>query len=305
MYHANDPRAGLARAPEAALPNTFFAASLGRFYEEPPQDADQLSSSWYVRGQNFVVAYTKAESGAVLARQEQADEYVVLLPDERSVIEITARDGQRPDAVTRVEGPSIAMVPPGPSTIRAVSGGQIIRLLTYKAEDLISRCSNASSYAMPHENVAPLVPWPEPTGGWRVRAYKVNVPQVDGRFGRIWRCTTFMVNWFYPQRGPRDVKKMSPHHHDDFEQCSLALEGDFIHHLRWPWTVDMNAWREDEHASCASPSVVVIPPPAIHTTQATGKQFNTLIDIFSPPRLDFSLKSGWVLNADDYGMPHA
>ncbi|MGY4501710.1 hypothetical protein ACVWYH_005667 [Bradyrhizobium sp. GM24.11] len=304
MFHANDPRAGLARATEHALPDAFFGASFGRFYADSPQEADQLSRSWYVRGQNFVVAYTKAESGAVLARQGQADEYVVLLPDEKTAVEITAREGDRPNAVTRVEGPSIVMVPPGPSTIRVVVGGQIIRLLTHQAHDLVERCSNASSYSVPHGNVAPLVPWPDPKGGWRVRAYRLDVPNVAGRFGRIWRCTTFMVNWFYPQPGPRDVTKMSPHHHDDFEQCSLALEGDFVHHLRWPWTVNMNAWREDQHASCASPSVVIIPPPSIHTTQATGKQSNILVDIFSPPRIDFSLKPGWVLNADDYEMPH-
>ncbi len=304
MYHANDPRSGLARAPEVALPTSFFGASFGRFYQDAPQEADTLSRTWYVRGQNFIVAYTKAERGAVLARQEQADEYVVLLPDADCVVEVTARGGDQPNAVTRVEGRSIVMVPPGPSSIRIVSGGQVVRLFTHRAEDLARRCSNASSYAAPHENVAPLAPWPEPKDGWRVRAYKVDVPQSEGRFGRIWRCTTFMINWFYPQKGPRDTKKMSPHHHDDFEQGSLALDGEFVHHLRWPWTVDMNAWREDEHALCASPSLIVIPPPAIHTTQAIGKEANMLIDIFSPPRLDFSLKKGWVLNADDYEMPN-
>jgi hypothetical protein len=304
MYHANDPRSGLARAPQAALPSTFFGASVGRFYEEAPQEADQLSSSWYVRGQNFVVAYTKAEAGAVLIRHQQADEYVVLLPDQHCVVEITARGGDRPDAVTRVKGMSIVMVPPGPSSIRVVSGGQIVRLLTHNARDLLDRCSNAASYEAAHENVAPLVAWPEPRGGWKVRAYAIDVPKADGRFGRIWRCTTFMVNWFYPQQGPRDKTKMSPHHHDDFEQGSLALNGEFVHHLRWPWTVDMNAWRKDEHAHCAAPSLIVIPPPAIHTTQAIGSEVNALIDIFSPPRRDFSLKAGWVLNADDYEMPN-
>lgn len=302
MYAAGDPRSGLSTAQAAAPPKSqagqpFSAASYVLFDRIAPQIDDANGRTWFGRGQNFVVAYTVARPGGTFERSGQGDEYVLLSEDPQARAIVTAGA-----ETVEVSGCHIAMIPPGDSRITLPDGGEFVRLFTTASADLSALCANADAYAEPHPHIPPLQRWPDPPEGFRIRAYSLDVPAEAGRFGRIWRCTTFMVNVFEPV-GPRDTAKLSPHHHTDFEQCSLALGGSYMHHLRWPWTENEAHWRDDDHMLCPAPSIAVIPPFSIHTSASVEPAGNLLVDIFSPPRKDFSDMAGWVLNAADYPAP--
>lgn len=298
VFDAADPRTQLTAVTASAVASAYGPSSYIKFYEGDPQLEDASSRTWIGRGARFVVAYTEASEEATFVREAQADEYMVLLPDPEHGARV-----QTSDEELSVAGGSVVIVPPGGSTIVVPRGGRVVRIFSHLATDLADLSANAAAYAREVPNIPDYEPWPESPHGNRVRVYSLEEEPVKGRFGRIWRCSTLMINYSYPRQGPRDVRKMSPHAHEDFEQASLVLDGSFVHHLRYPWTVDMRTWREDEHEICAGPSLAVIPAQAVHTSQQVGRDTNQLVDIFAPPRMDFSRLPGWVLNGDEYPMP--
>jgi hypothetical protein len=300
-YSADDIRSQLATAVPTRVvdPSTPVRPSQWVEFRQlaPTETGPSGSRTWIARAANLVIAYTDARAGEVFARQGQPDEYAVLMYSDSAPVTIAA--GGRTESVAEE---AFVVVPPGDSEVRVDGDGTLIRLFSSKAPDLCDAAVNAAAYAEPDPRVTPLEPWPDPVDGFRLRVYPLSrAPITEGRFGRIFRTTNLMVNFLAEEPAPRDVHKLSPHHHDDFEQVSLAVKGRFMHHIRYPWGPDSTQWRADENREIATPSICVIPPPTVHTTQGVGDH-QQLIDIFSPPRQDFSA-SGWVLNAGDYPSP--
>ncbi len=278
-------------------------ATYARHYCEAPQKTEANGTRhWITRAANFVTVVSEVVAGTVMERTAQSDEYMIFVVSGAAVMEA---------ANTKLEaGPeTLLIVPPGPSKLTVTQGGQIISVFSNKASDLLNAASNASVYADGAPEITPITAWPDPVGGFKLRAYKmadVTSPDPSPLKMRLFRSTNLMINIFEPWKNRRDPAKLSPHWHDDFEQMSLGLKGSFVHHMRYPWGPDMTQWIEDEHAVYdASPSILVIPAGVIHTTQDTGEGTTWLVDIFGPPRMDFSSKPGFVLNEKDYPMPAA
>lgn len=274
-------------------------ALVAKYYEEAPAQVDPDGSRhWATRGANFIVVVTQAAAGCVLERADNPDEYMLLLPEN------VGAKLEAGGATVETPGDSLSIFPPGASRITVTTPGYVYRVFSAKATDLLALVSNPDDYVN-REDVAPLVPWPDPVGGFKLRHYPLaNYVRQDNSM-RLFRSTNLMINIFLPQTKPRDPKKMTPHSHADFEQGSLSLSGSYIHHLRYPWTADLNTWREDDHALVFSPSLCLMTTKVVHTSQAVGTERTRLVDIFCPPRVDFSQKPGLVNNADEYPMPAA
>lgn len=304
IYPANDPRRTLnqpraAHAPraegEAVLPFQHFEFAT----TEPSTVTEHGSSSWIYRGQNIVVVTTDLVANDAIEREDCDEVMLIVLSSDRSVAIETA------ETRATLTATSIAMLPPGRSRITGNGNARIVRLFATTASDLVSAAGNRELYDPAPDSIAVDGPWPEPIGGQRLRLYTdlESIEPSSDRAGRIFRNRHAMVNVLYPRIGPRDPRMLSPHDHDDFEQISLIYEGSYIHHIRAHWGKDRLQWRDDEHVLSTAPSIAIIPPPLIHTSEAIGMGSNKMLDIFAGPRIDFSAREGWVLNAEDYPAP--
>jgi hypothetical protein len=250
--------------------------------------------TWYGRAQNLLVAYSRVRQGSALEVANSENEYFIVLID--GSIDVSSDGG-----AASVTGAAQVIVPPGKSRLSATSDSTLVRVFAPPPAELVLKALNNASYDLPHPNVGPLDLWPMPAGGYKLHVYQFDKMPPDSR--KIFRSRNIMINWGGNYAGPRDVTRLSPHKHDDFEQVSLCIEGQYVHHVRYPWESDSTSWMEDDHIEIDTPSITIMPPPALHTSVAMGPK-NALIDIFAPPRMDFSL-GGMVYagNAADYPMP--
>lgn len=267
-------------------------------YRDPPlADIDPGTSTWITRGANFVIVVSEVSKGAVL-RRDNPDEYMVLTSGPPVTI-------QSAGEMIEAAHDSLTIVPPGASSVTANAAGQIVRVFTNQARDLAAQASNAKAYADGAPDTTPLSLWPEPIGGYVLRNYVLADLIRDDSNMRIVRSRGLMLNVTKVRNEPRDTAKLTPHSHEDFEQGSLCLTGTYVHHLRYPWTANLDDWREDEHITLESPSICIITPRVVHTSRNLPGEPGYLIDVFAPPRMDFSLRDKLVFNHAEYPVPTA
>ena len=244
--------------------------------------------TWYVRARSFLMGWTEFVSpGALLSEAEE--EILVLLPD-------MGIDIVTPGAVISAPPRSVVVLPAGQAELRASGSGRLIRLFAPVP-------AYAAGFAPEHSegpDLLPLSPNFRRVGKAGPVVHVLDeLPNSPGMpRAKLIQSTTLSINWVDYQ-GPRDRTLLSPHDHADIEQGSLALEGEFVQHLRTPWARDANTWRDDLHEHCGAGSLTIIPPHILHTTEGVGDTRHILIDIFAPPRRDFIAKSQ-ILNANDY-----
>lgn len=252
---------------------------------------------WTARSQNFIVEWIEATSHGQFVSISSEHE-IILLPLGAAVSLATGP--------SEIHAParSVCVVPPGELLITFAAGGRCAVLCSSRTDPAAQVPLNAERYEMLDVRIASSTPaWSRKAGGQSVDVFLVDEiqPPFDSPRLKMFQSSTMSINWA-EYEGPRDPAMLSPHSHSSFEQGSLALDGEFVHHLRWPWLKDSTQWREDAHVRLGSPSLMVVPPEVVHTTEGIKDRHHLLIDVFSPPRRDF-IEKNWVVNSGNYSIP--
>ena len=248
-----------------------------------------------MRARSFTIAWTFVADGESLLPIETGHEYMVLLPDAEAVLECG-------DSRTAAPRRSVCVMPPGSSAVRLSGKGECIRIFG-ETPDIFKHAAVHGferGALITGPKLRPTLPYD--------RTSLRNLPEVnkldelpnsrDMPRAKLFQTSNVSINWV-EYVGPRDRKALSPHFHTDFEQGSIAIEGEFVHHFRRDWVADADQWEEDTHIAAPAHSIAIIPPPVIHTTEGIGPGRHILIDVFSPPRGDF-IKKGQILNSSSY-----
>lgn len=251
----------------------------------------QLLPGAVARGQNFWVQWL--EGPATVAASSRS-EMLLLLPD--GGVTVHTRTGVR-----ELPGRSVCVLPPGGVTVHLAGAARAALLASSRPDLAPGAACNAADYAVPDARIRPVgddYRRRSPSPAIQVLEVDAIASPADKPRLKMFQSDTLSINWVEYQ-GPRDRRQLSPHNHADFEQGSLALAGEFVHHLRVHWGGNADQWREDEHLHAPSPSMITVPVLLVHTSEGVGPGRHLLIDVFSPPRHDFIAK-GWVANAGDY-----
>ena len=300
MYDKSDPRASLAAAPAANAPKPvteYFGAQAGLFYEMEPQEKTAKSKTWITRGASMVICYSDVEAGAEFSRDSQVDEYVLLIPEKETTVEVTTEM----DGTKKVDGYTCSFLPPGKSKIKVLTKGRIVTMFTPKSKDLADKASNASAYTKPHPTVPPIVQWPDPPGGFKLRTYS---PRRDGRARPL--RPHLPLHDLHGEL-PRPAHRPARHHQAVAAsprrlRAVLAVPGRHVH-ASPALAVD------DQHEHLAAGRArhlptrrrsYMIPPPSIHTSTAEDTGLNQLVDIFVPAALRLLGEAG--LGAERKGL---
>ena len=193
---------------------------------------------------------------------------------------------------TVLEGEGLAIVPPSVSVIAPEQDTAFMQVVT-DSETVARLAGDAGLYDDGAPEVKPTAEWPMPTDGYRLRTYRL--ADIDASGGMVNACRTrkLMVVPYDRFLEPRDETALTPHSHADSSRppspwkgtgsTTCARPGQPTVTTRAPTTI----WRS------ASPSTTIIPAGVVHTSQGVAGEGMRLVDVFSPPRVDFSLRPAW------------